>query len=109
MTLAWTILIVGALATYTWRGLGVLLSGQIDADGPVFRWVGCVAFAVLAGMIARMILLPVGPLTQTDWWVRLGATAAAVAAFYLSRRNVPLAIAVGGVGLSLLALVDSQP
>src|SRR5690606_17161719 len=31
------------LATYVWRGLGVLLSGRFSADGEFFTWAGCVA------------------------------------------------------------------
>src|SRR3546814_9582946 len=41
------LVIVGGLATYFWRALGVALSGRIDADSRLFEWVACVAYAML--------------------------------------------------------------
>src|SRR5262249_23055492 len=61
----WLVLLAGAGVTYAWRGIGVLLSGRIDAEGPLFRWIGAVAYALLAALIARMIVLPIGPLAAT--------------------------------------------
>lgn len=98
----WLIVLVGAVATYVWRALGVLLSGRIDPEGPVFRWVGCVAYAVLAGLIARMILLPVGSLAATPLTSRVAAAATALGVFYLVRRNLPLAVVAGGGAMILL-------
>lgn len=97
------VILTGALATYMWRALGVALSGRIDPDGPVVRWVGCVAYAVLAALIARMILLPVGSLVEVPVALRLLAAAIALGAFYLARRNLPVGVAVGGVTLTLLS------
>jgi len=97
------VILIGALATYMWRALGVALSGRIDPDGPVVRWVACVAYAVLAALIARMILLPVGSLGEVPVASRLLAAAIALAAFYLARRHLPVGVAVGGVTLTLLS------
>ena len=76
------VLIAGAAATYVWRALGVALSGRIDPTGPVFEWVGCVAYALLAALIARMIVMPVGPLEATDLGSRLISAAIALVAFF---------------------------
>ena len=56
------------LSTYLWRGLGVLLSGRIRADGEFFRWAGCVAYAMIAGLTVRILLLPTGTLAFTPLW-----------------------------------------
>lgn len=97
--------LVAAAATYIWRALGVALSGRIDPEGLVFRWVGCVAYAVLAGLIARMILLPVGSLATTPLSFRMLAAAAALAIFYLARRNLLLGVVVGGGTLTVLSYI----
>ena len=97
------VILTGAVATYMWRALGVALSGRIDPDGPVVRWVACVAYAVLAALIARMILLPVGSLAEVSVSRRLLAAAVALGAFYLARRHLPVGVAVGGVTLTLLS------
>jgi branched-subunit amino acid transport protein len=89
------VLIAGAAATYIWRAFGVALSGRIDPTGPVFEWVGCVAYALLAALIARMIVMPVGPLEETDLGVRLISGIIALAAFFLGRKSIFFGVATG--------------
>src|SRR3546814_20526864 len=50
------LVIVGGLAPYFWRALGVALSGRIDADSRLFEWVACVAYPMLAGLLARLVI-----------------------------------------------------
>lgn len=99
----WIFVLVGAAATYIWRALGVALSGRIDPEGPVFRWVGCIAYAVLAGLIARMIFLPVGSVATTPLWHRAAAAGVALVVFYLARRSLPLGVTLGGITLVALS------
>lgn len=96
------VMIVAALATYVWRALGVALSGRIDPEGPVFEWVACATYAMLAGLIARMIILPVGPVAETALGARLAAAVVALAIFFLTRKNVGLGVAAGAGALVLL-------
>jgi branched-subunit amino acid transport protein len=98
----WLVIAASALATYAWRGVGVLLSGRIDVDSAVFRWVSAIAYALLAALIARMIVLPIGPVATTALVDRLGAVAAAVALLLLTPRNLLLGVAVGAAVLMLL-------
>ncbi|GAB5467773.1 MAG: hypothetical protein Kilf2KO_08030 [Rhodospirillales bacterium] len=99
------VLAVAAVATYVWRGLGVILSGRINPNSPLFNWLSAVAYALLAGLITRMILLPIGPLEATPLAARLAAAGLCVAAYLVTRRLLP-AILVGGGSLALwLALV----
>jgi branched-subunit amino acid transport protein len=101
----WLVIAAAALATYAWRAVGVLLSGRIDVDSAVFRWVSAIAYALLAALIARMIVLPIGPVATTALVDRLGAVAAAVAIFLLSRRNLLVGVAVGAAVLMLLTFL----
>ena len=96
------LMIAGGLVTYFWRALGVALSGRIDASSPLFEWVACVAYAMLAGLIARMILLPNGPLAETASADRIAAAVIALAIFFLARRNVGLGVAAGAGALVLM-------
>ena len=98
------LMIAGALVTYFWRALGVALSGRIDAGGPLFEWVACVAYAMLAGLIARMIVLPNGPLAETADADRIAAAVIALAIFFLARRNIGLGVAAGAGALVLMTL-----
>lgn len=52
---AWLTIAVAAVVTYMWRALGVALAGRVAPDSKVLEWVTCVAYALLAGLVARMI------------------------------------------------------
>ena len=98
----WLALAIGAVVTYLWRGLGVLLSGRISPDGAAIQWVGCVAYALLAALVARMIVLPSGALASVDLWIRLLAAAVGTLVFLGLARNVIAGVVVGVATLSLL-------
>ena len=100
------VVLVCSVITYAWRGLGVALAKGLDVNGELFRWVSCVAFAMIAGLMSRIILLPTGALAATGLAERLLATACALAAYFLlTRRNLFVGVTAGAaaiVGLELL-------
>ncbi|MEK7244627.1 MAG: AzlD domain-containing protein, partial [Pseudomonadota bacterium] len=67
-------LIAASAATYIWRGAGAALAQRIGVGGAAFEWFSCVAYAMLAALIARLILLPGGALNETPLIDRVGAT-----------------------------------
>ena len=99
---AWLVALLCGLATYLWRGLGVTLSGGLRTESPVFVWVGCVAYAMIAGLIARILLMPGGTLEQTMLTDRLLACAAASAVFFFGGRNLFYGVVTGGTALVIL-------
>lgn len=100
----WLVLATGAAATYFWRGLGVALSGRLRADSQVMRWIACVAYALLAGLIARMIVLPAGPLAETTLTARLTGAGVALVLFFGLRRHLLIAVGAGALALVGLTL-----
>jgi branched-subunit amino acid transport protein len=94
---------VGAIATYFWRAFGVAVGGRINPQGKAFEWFACVAFAVLAALILRLILFPAGGLSELPAAVRLGAAALAIAVFFAVRKNVPLGCLAGAGAVALAA------
>ncbi len=101
----WLLLVMAIAATYFWRGLGALLSARIDPQGAVFQWVSCVSYAMLAGLIARMTVLPLGGLAETALFDRLAAMGLGFAVFYLTRQKILLGVAAGaGTFMALTAL-----
>ena len=103
----WLLLLGAVVATYLWRGLGVLLASRIDVDGPFFEWATCVSYAMLAGLIARMTLLPVGPLASTPLFCRMIGIAVGLVAFFLCGRRALLAVGAGMIGFIVLVSVVS--
>ncbi len=100
--LPWLFIAVAALCTYLWRALGVLLSGRIDVESPGMRWVAAVAYAMLAGLIARLIVLPAGVLASVPLGDRLLAVAATLAVYFLTRRNIAIGVMAGALTLIVL-------
>jgi branched-subunit amino acid transport protein len=103
-SIIWWSILGASLVTYASRGLGVLLSGRINTDGPLFRWVSAVAYALLAALIARLLVVPLGPLAATSLMARLASAALALAVYLLSRRNLMLGVGTGGAALALLRI-----
>ena len=91
--------------TYAWRGVGVWIADRIDVTSEWFRWLTCIAYALIAGLIARVVLLPVGELAETSLAHRLIGIAIAVSAFRIARRNQLAGVLLGAASLPLLGLL----
>ncbi len=97
------IAIAGFAATDFWRFLGVGLAARVDENSLILRWVKAVATALIAGLVARLIVFPVGDLAAVSLLSRLGAVAIGLIVFGLFRRNMLAGILAGE--LALLGLV----
>ena len=93
------IIVAGFAATDVWRYLGVFLSARINEDSEILRWVRAVATALVAGLVARLIVFPVGDLASAALSVRLAAAAIGIAAFFVLRRNMLGGILAGETAL----------
>ncbi len=84
----WGLLILVSLATYIWRASGVLISSRIDPTGALSQWFTCVAYGMLAGLISRIMLMPIGILAETPLTDRLAALAIGFVVFFAFKRNM---------------------
>ena len=101
----WVLILACAAGTYLWRALGVAVAGRLDPNGEVLSWMACVALAMIAGLVARMLISPVGVLATTTLPERLGATAFALLMYFaLTRRNLLVGVISGCVAIVLLQL-----
>ena len=101
----WLLLALCGAATYLWRGPGVLISAGVDPKGAAFTWVSCVAYAIIAGLVARMLVMPTGALAETTAPERMvGSAAALVAYFGISRRNLFVGVLAGALALALVRM-----
>lgn len=103
----WVLVLACAAGTYLWRALGVAVSGRLDPNGEVFSWMACVALAMIAGLVARMLVEPIGVLATTSLLERLGATACALVMYFgLTQRNLLAGVLSGCVAIVLLQFVN---
>ena len=98
------LVLVGFLPNEIWRMLGLVVGRGIDEDSEFFMWARAVAIAVLAGVIAKIILLPPGTLASVPLAVRLGAIVCGLLAYLLVRRSVFAGVVAGEIVLTLGAL-----
>ena len=93
---ALVLLTLGAIAgTYIWRCAGVMFAARVKSDDPVFQWVTFVSYAMLGGLIARMVILPIGPLMETPLLFRSLAFVIGLGMFFLLGRRVLPAVFIG--------------
>ena len=67
----WIALAGATLGTYFCRAIGVLLAKRINQDSEIFRWLAAVTYAMVAALVVRMVLMPVGLLSTVPVWIRI--------------------------------------
>jgi len=101
----WLVTAACALGHYVWRGLGVALSGRITVNSELFNWVTCVAYALIAGLVMRIMIFPTGLLAESALLDRLAACVVALAAFYAWRRNLLVGVTAAVIVLTFASWV----
>lgn len=99
----WLVVLGCGLATFVWRGLGVLVVRRIDPEGPLFKWVACVSYAMVAGLIFRMLMMPESDLAEVSPPLRLAAVGIAFAAYFIFGRRLVAGVLAGGSSLAAIA------
>lgn len=82
------IILAAAIVSDAWRWLGALVSARIDEGSATFRLVRCVATALIAAILARLVLYPTGLLAEVPAALRVGAMAAGFAAYWFTGRSM---------------------
>lgn len=101
-------LIAASAATYIWRGIGAALAKRIGVGGDAFVWFSCIAYAMLAALIARVILLPGGALSETPFVDRVAATVFGLALFFAFCRHVFIGTFAGVIAFVALAYARAE-
>ncbi len=84
----WGLLILVSLSTYLWRAGGVIISSHIEPTGNLAQWFTCIAYGMLAGLISRIMLMPIGILAETPLIDRLAALSIGFVVFFLMKRHL---------------------
>ena len=82
------VILVTSLATYLSRFLGVISSEKIDIKSKIFRWFNCIAYAILAALIARMVVFPAGILSESAIFLRFAVLIGAILLFLITKKNL---------------------
>ena len=96
------VILVTSFATYLSRFLGVVSSEKIKETSKIFKWFNCIAYSVLAALIARMVIFPAGELDESGIVIRLLVVAVSVVMFLFTKKNLVYPTVLSAILLSLL-------
>ena len=96
------VILVTSFATYLSRFLGVVSSEKIKETSKIFKWFNCIAYSVLAALIARMVIFPAGELAESSIFIRLFVVTLCVLMFLLTKKNLVYPTVLSAIILSLL-------
>ena len=96
------VILVTSFATYLSRFLGVVSSEKMDIKSKIFKWFNCIAYAILASLIARMIIFPAGELNESDIFVRLFVVILSIIVFLFTKKNLVYPTVLSAILLALL-------
>jgi len=96
------VILVTSFATYLSRFLGVVSSEKIKETSKIFKWFNCIAYSVLAALIARMVVFPAGELAESGIFIRLFVVSVSVTMFLLTKKNLVYPTVLSAILLALL-------
>ena len=97
------VILVTSLATYLSRFLGVVSSEKIKETSKIFKWFNCIAYSVLAALIARMVVFPAGELAESGIFIRLFVVIISVAMFLFTKKNLVYPTVLSAILLASLS------
>ena len=100
------LLVLALIGTFLLRAFGVIGAGRIEQEMAVFRWIGCVAFAIAAGLMAKILFIPSGILAEASLMSRLGGVALGLLAFFVFGRRLFIGLSAGLVTFLLIEQVS---
>ena len=96
------VILVTSFATYLTRFLGVVSAEKIKETSKIFKWFNCIAYSVLAALIARMVIFPAGELAESSIFIRLFVVTLCVLMFLFTKKNLVYPTILSAILLSLL-------
>ena len=96
------VILVTSFATYLSRFLGVVSSEKIDETSKIFKWFNCIAYSILAALIARIVVFPSGTLQEADLWLRLFVVIICIVVYLLSKKNLVYPTVLSAILIALL-------
>lgn len=99
----WTMLGLAVIATFGWRMLGLALADKLASHKLLFDWVNTVAYAMVAGLMVRIIFFPTNVTAEAPMMDRLIAFGAAILVWWLRGKSQIQGLVAGVVVFALLA------
>ena len=95
----------GFIPNDIWRMLGVIVGHGVSENSELLIWVRAVAIALLAGVIAKLVVVPPTALATIPLAIRLAAISSGFAGFLAARQSVLVGVVVGEAVLVIGAMI----
>ena len=92
-----------SVATYISRFFGVITSKKIKETSKIFKWFNCLAYSTLSALLARIIIFPVGALTEVDYFIRFIVVFICLIIFLITKKNFVYPTVLSALLLTLLS------
>ena len=97
------VILITSLATFLSRFLGVVSAEKIKETSKMFRWFNCLAYSTLAALIARIVIYPLGSLSEVDYFTRFTVIVLSIIVFFLTKKNLVYPTLFSAIILSLFS------
>lgn len=95
-------LLLASVGTYVCRAGGVLLSGHINQDSEIFKWLSAVTYSMIAALTVRLILMPTGALATVPVTIRIAIAVVSLGVMLLRPGGRLVPALMTGTGLMLI-------
>jgi hypothetical protein len=102
------IVLCGFLPTEVWRVMGVVLGKGLDEEAEAIIFIRMVATALVAAVVAKLLLSPIGALAAVPVSVRVGALLVGIVAVLVSKRSVLIGLLLGEAVFVAAAMIFSR-
>ena len=92
-----------SLATYTSRFLGVMTSKKMRENSKIFKWFNCLAYSTLSALLVRIIIFPVGVLSDASYLSRATVLLFCLFIFFISKRNFVYPTVISAIMMAVLS------
>lgn len=99
------LILCGFLPNDIWRMLGVIVGHGVSENSELMIWVRAVAIALLAGVIAKIVVVPPTALATIPFAIRLVAIGCGFAGFLVARQSVLVGVIAGEAVLVVGAMI----
>ncbi|WP_425407535.1 AzlD domain-containing protein [Hwanghaeella sp.] len=100
----WAMMGLAVIATFVWRMLGLALADRLASHKLLFDWVNTVAYAMVAGLMVRIIFFPTNITAEAPMLDRLAAFGVALLVWWLRGKSQIQGLAAGIVVFALLTV-----
>lgn len=98
----WGYLLAAIIGTASWRLCGAILIGRVQEESQLFQWIAMVAYAMVAALLTRVLLMPQGQIEVNIILMRGIPFALAVLVWYYKKKSLMYGLVTGLISFMIM-------